>query len=306
MAEKVKMDIQNKDRRTRKVILRAAVFVLIALDAAILGGYLKIQFGGECPLVEIHLSRDRSLAQAAAGVSLQRTEAGLDLWNTRSGGIWTVHGEAGLPFLIWEQQRDIYEPSGHQVRRGDVVLDCGANIGVFVWKALSRGAGLVVAIEPSPRTLDALRRNFESEIRAKRVIVYPKGVWSRDAEMELTINETNQGANSVLPGEGLPKVRVPLTTIDKIVAELDLRRVDFIKMDIEGAEKEALRGASDTIKRFRPRMSISSEHLDDDFTAIPAVVKSIEPRYSYRGCDCDKRPRTWKWRALVIAFDPLR
>lgn len=279
---------------------------MVAFDAAILGGYLRIQLGGQCPLVELHITKGQSVAQVAKGVSLQRTEAGLDLWSTPSGDIWTVHGELALPYMIWEQQRDIYEPPGHQVRRGDVVLDCGANIGVFVRKALSRGAGLVVAIEPSPKTLDALRRNFEAEIRAKRVIVYSKGVWDRDAEMDLTVNDTNEGADSVVaPKEGVPKVRVPLTTIDRIVAELNLPRVDFIKMDIEGAEKPALRGARDTIKRFRPRMSISSEHLADDFTAIPAVIKSIDARYSYRGCDCDKQGLSWKWKALVIAFDPL-
>ncbi len=297
----------DRKRRLRKVVLRSVVLVMIAINAALLSGYLKVQLGGQCPLVELRFSKGQSVEQIAAGVSLAKTEAGLDLWRTPSGDIWTVHGERGLPYLIWEEQKDVYEPAGHQVQRGDIVLDCGANIGSFVRTALSRGAGLVVAIEPSPRTLDALRRNFEAEIRAKRVIVYPKGVWDRDAELDLSINETNEGIDSVVnPTEGGPKVRVPLTTIDKAVAELGLPRVDFIKMDIEGAEKQALRGARDTIKRFRPRMSISSEHLSDDFTAIPAVVKSIDARYSYRGCDCDKAGMSWKWKALVIAFDPIR
>jgi hypothetical protein len=50
-------------------------------------------------------------------------------------------------------------------------------------------------------------------------------------------------------------------------------------MDIEGAEKPALRGAMKTLRRFRPRMAIASEHLPDDVTAIPQTVRAIAPEY---------------------------
>jgi hypothetical protein len=122
--------------------------------------------------------------------------------------------------------------------------------------------------------------------------------------MDLSVNETNPGANSlVLPADAGASVRVPLTTIDNIVAELKLARVDFIKMDIEGAEKQAISGGKNTIQRFRPRMSLSTEHLPDDFTAIPAVVNSIAPNYAHAGCDC-----AWvgsRIKALVLTFDPV-
>jgi FkbM family methyltransferase len=301
--------MRNSQSGVARKILFAAILVFIAVDAITLTALLWLFARSECPLPEslavITGSNGvmSSVQQMAAKISLQRTEAGLDLWNTPQGGIWDVHGDVVLPFLMAEQQSDIYEPAGHEVRRGDIVLDCGANIGVFTKKALSRGASLVVAIEPAPRTLEALRRNFEEEIKSGRVIVYPKGVWDRDAELELALDTINQAANSLIMGkEDAPKIRVPLTTIDEIVAELKLPRVDFIKMDIEGAEKRAIQGASHTIQRFRPRMSLSSEHLADDYAAIPALVKSIEPRYRYRGCDCMAGVRQIK--ALVLAFDP--
>jgi FkbM family methyltransferase len=227
------------------------------------------------------------------------------LLKTPQGPIWTVHGDKILPFLMSEQLRDIYEPKQHEVRKGDIVLDCGANIGVFTRKALSRGASLVVAIEPAPQTLSAFRRNFETEIREGRVIAYAKGVWDHDGELELSLDAANQANNSLVMRReaAVPKVRVPLTTIDKIVAELKLPHVDFIKMDIEGAEKPALKGAENTIKRFRPRMSVSTEHLEDDFTAIPALVHSIEPNYTHKACDCIVTVKSI--RALVMAFDPI-
>jgi FkbM family methyltransferase len=275
-------------------------YVLTALAARLLGP-------SECSLAEVlgEQEMERAAPALVSKLTLERTEAGLDLWNTPQGPIWTVHGTTILPFLMAEQLRDIYEPKGHEVRRGDIVLDCGANIGVFTRKALSRGAGLVVAIEPAPQTLAAFRRNFETEIREGRVVVYPKGVWDHDAEMELSLDEGNPGGNTVVMSQeaAAPKVRVPLTTIDKIVAELKLPRVDFIKMDIEGAEKPALKGAENTIQRFRPRMSVSMEHLADDSTAIPRLVHSIEPNYSHQGCDCMATRKGIK--ALVVAFDPI-
>jgi hypothetical protein len=61
---------------------------------------------------------------------------------------------------------------------------------------------------------------------------------------------------------------------------LNLPRVDFIKMDIEGAEVPALQGAAGTLARFRPRMSISTEHYPDDAAKITQVVRSAVPSYA--------------------------
>jgi hypothetical protein len=68
--------------------------------------------------------------------------------------------------------------------------------------------------------------------------------------------------------------RVELTTIDKIVAELKLERVDFIKMDIEGAEQNALIGARATLAKYHPRMSLSAYHRPDDPKKIPELVRA--------------------------------
>src|SRR5438034_846183 len=88
-------------------------------------------------------------------------------------------------------------------------------------------------------------------------------------------------------GRGIKRtVKVPLTTIDILVQELHLDRVDFIKMDIEGSEKPALRGAAQTIKKFSPRMAIASEHLPDDPTRIPETVNTIRPGYKITATHC--------------------
>ena len=56
------------------------------------------------------------------------------------------------------------------------MLDCGANVGVFAASALARGAAKVIAIEPSPQNLEALKTNLKEQIGAGPAVVCPKGV----------------------------------------------------------------------------------------------------------------------------------
>ena len=79
---------------------------------------------------------------------------------------------------------------------------------------------------------------------------------------------------------------MPLVTIDELAAELKLERVDFIKLDIEGAEKQALAGAKNTLAKYHPRLAIAMEHLADDPVRIPQVLAAEAPDYRVTCGDC--------------------
>ena len=204
-----------------------------------------------------------------------------ELVRTPAGEYWIPTRDIDtLAETIVEQQRDEYEGTGAGVQAGDVVLDCGANVGLYTRHALDKGAKLVVAIEMAPESLDCLRRNMAKDIADGRVVVYPKGVWNKDDELQLSSgSEWASTASSVALNRGAQGPKVPLTTIDKLVAELKLPSVDFVKMDIEGAEMEALQGAVETVRRFHPRMAISLEHRPTDPDRIPELVEKLWPNY---------------------------
>jgi FkbM family methyltransferase len=236
-----------------------------------------------------------------AASHLVREDSGLELWETPKGQFWIPRGNRFvLPFNLAEMERHVY---GQSIKPGDIVLDCGASDGDFTREALQMGAAKVVAIELAPDTIECLRRNLASEIAAGRVAVYPKGVWDHDDSLTLEVDDTNFAADSVVlhTGSMHPSVQVPLTTIDKIVAELKLPRVDFIKMDVEGAEANAIAGARETLTKFKPRMAIAAEHKPEDEIELPKQVRAIRPDYRLACGQCLETKG--HIRADVLFFD---
>lgn len=88
---------------------------------------------------------------------LKEDSSGYHQWATPQGNYWVPElTDDALWILLGQQQRDIYDEGEAAVKPGDVVLDCGAHIGVFTRTALKRGASIVVAIEPAPENLECL------------------------------------------------------------------------------------------------------------------------------------------------------
>jgi len=75
-------------------------------------------------------------------------------------------------------------------------------------------------------------------------------------------------------------IEVPVSRIDALVQRLGLARVDYIKMDIEGAEREALSGARNTLAKHRPTLMIESYQRPDDMEVIPDIVSKAYSGYS--------------------------
>ena len=69
--------------------------------------------------------------------------------------------------------------------------------------------------------------------------------------------------------------------LDTYVKEKNIPHVDYIKLDIEGSELDMLNGAVETIKKFKPKMAISSYHKQEDFCTLPQFIKSVRPDYEF-------------------------
>ena len=247
---------------------------------------------GNCSLAESFEGEALSRLQTANVEELRATmrvverDERYSLWRTPYGDFWmpTASGNA-LVYDLAEQKRNIY---GTRMYPGDIVLDAGANVGVFTRKALMAGASKVIAIEPGPENLECLRRNFKQEIADGRVVLYAKGVWDKDDTLKFSVDPVDSAKDTLIrPIEHAQFIQVQVTTVDNLVEELHLPRVDFIKMDIEGAERKAVTGSKITIAKFHPRMALCIYHVQGDETAVPKLVHDAYAGYNVKKtCFC--------------------
>ncbi|MCD2511914.1 FkbM family methyltransferase [Comamonas endophytica] len=154
----------------------------------------------------------------------------------------------------------------HFLRPSDTVLDAGANIGMTALECLEAGAGKVVAVEALPVLYERLKK-----LNPPGLIAVNKAISSSPGKADFYISTAhNQGSSlnsemiGIFPsvfGEVVKKTEVELTTIDELVESFGA--FDVWKLDIEGAELDAVRGAQKTLGKCPPRIVIVE--LYDDF-----------------------------------------
>jgi FkbM family methyltransferase len=158
--------------------------------------------------------------------------------------------------LMWAgaYERELVNMFKTVLKAGMTVLDVGANIGYF--SALAAGlvgrGGEVYAFEPSPACSSQLKRNLAPFPSA---YAFPVAVGDAHGTACFRFSEEpNQtGWGSLLSEDkSMQETIVPVVTLDDWVRENKIRRVDFIKMDVEGAECRALQGATALLNQFRP------------------------------------------------------
>jgi FkbM family methyltransferase len=213
-----------------------------------------------------------------------------------------LSGAELLHFLLVEHSWMEEANPEEQVKPGDVVVDCGAHVGVFVRKALNRGASRVLAVEPALLNLECLRRNFKPEIEEGRVIVVPKGAWDSEGKLKFRTSRRNSGNNSlVYEDERDGEIEIGVSRIDKIAEDAGLRRIDYLKMDIEGAERRALAGAIGVLRRDKPTLAVEFYHLEDDPVVLPSIIQKANPSYRRELGPCSRMDGRG-WRPHVVYF----
>ena len=163
-------------------------------------------------------------------------------------------------------------------RLGETVLDCGACVGeVATTFAVHVGeTGQVHMFDPMPAHVAFcnLQKVLNPHL-SSRMHVVPMAVGAvsnRQAALSATKAEIRPDAR--------PDASFPFVSIDDYVRENNIR-VDVIKMDIEGGEGDALRGAEHTLRTFQPRLMISAYHRTDDLWVLREQIQKINPSYTF-------------------------
>jgi len=134
----------------------------------------------------------------------------------------------------------------HRLRPGGIFVDVGANAGYYSLLA-SRGLagrGKIYAFEPSTSPLERLRRNIEIN-ELENVVIVPKAAWKEATRLPLFASDIQDGMNSLLPVSHSGVRVVDAVTLDSTIRE---ERIDLVKIDVEGAEKEVVVGARNLLR----------------------------------------------------------
>ncbi len=172
-----------------------------------------------------------------------------------------------------------YENGNVQLSKGDIVLDLGANYGLFSSLASSKGCQ-VYAFEPTEEII----KQFLSRLTEidENINIINKAVSNFTGESLFRTNPTKSSCNKLESGDISSDnsiVRVKTTTIDDFVEESNLSSVDFIKADIEGAERLMLEGARQTLKEYAPKLAICFYHCLDDLEVLTRLIKEANSNY---------------------------
>lgn len=193
----------------------------------------------------------------------QLLEEGFPLDHILYPGI-TTYGIVGWQYF------DYFSPEENEIFIDGGVYD-GISSGDFV-KWTNGKYEAIYAFEANPYCAEKCRKYYiDNNIHDVEFI--EKGLWSK---------KTNMGfAGDFSQGSRLSETGNEVVTLDAIDNVLKGRRTSFIKLDIEGAEYQALLGAKETIKKYKPRMAISVYHKPQDIIEIPALLLGFHEDYRF-------------------------
>lgn len=210
------------------------------------------------------------------------------------------HEEDGTIDSVFHEVYDmeVYRSPHCRIAPRDTVIDGGAHYGLFALYAVLAGATEIVCFEPDPRTMVELRWNLAKNLRAldlsPTVRYFDRALWDGDSPIEFRPAKTaSAGSHVVLPGlrKKAGDIFVQAVSLDS----LNLKKVDVIKLDIEGCELQALLGMRRTIKRCRPKLMVSIYHHRGDPVRLPQLIESFGMNYKFETSDASGKHVTGFW-----------
>lgn len=153
----------------------------------------------------------------------------------------------------------------------EVIVDCGAYIGDTAqkFKAASPGC-LIIGLEPDDKNYQQL-----SSLQYDCLVAYKCGAWSKDTTLTFSNSGGGTGCGAISEAGNL---KIEARALDNLP---ECKDATFIKMDIEGAELEALKGAENIIRTNKPKLAICLYHNPSDLFTIPLYLRGLNLGYKF-------------------------
>lgn len=172
------------------------------------------------------------------------------------------------------------------IKKDSIIIDAGAHIGTFsVFAAHLAPQGHVYSFEPVAKTFRVLKENAKHYPQITCINsglgdgIYQKNIIVSEKYTSGSVLEDSPCGQKFFSGIENGMELVNILTIDAFIAEHNISHVDFIKIDTEGYETKVLKGAKETIKKWKPVVAMSAYHNLNDKEDLPKIMKEICPDY---------------------------
>jgi len=167
---------------------------------------------------------------------------------------YSVPDSHGLYILSPEYERGVWKYL--KPKKGEVFVDIGAHAGKYALQVakIVGNQGLVIAVEPSPENYQALLTGIYSN-ELENILPLNIAAWKEDCKLKLFIGDVS-GHHSIKKDMGFGYVEVEARAMDNVIEEVGINHVDWIKIDVEGAEVEVLEGLRNTLRKYAPKVIV--------------------------------------------------
>ena len=174
---------------------------------------------------------------------------------------------------FWEiNLKKIYEHNNTRVKKGDVVVDLGANIGFFSLYAIMNGASKVYSVEASNNTFKSLSENVN------KFNIYPFNVAISQGETKIFYLSDTTGSSSIYKQTNNVEI-VNCITFEKFIQENKIEHINFLKIDIEGSEYEMFNTIDENYLRNNIDTIFLEYHIIDNYNIDDIISKLIKNNY---------------------------
>ena len=166
-----------------------------------------------------------------------------------------------------------------KVEKGDYVIDGGACYGDTALYFAAKSESKVFSFEFLGENIDIFNKNMDLNPKYKDNITLVKKPLSQKSGDKLFV-VPNRPGTSVSEVKTDDSEEFETISIDDFVKQNNIEKIDFIKLDVECSEVSVLKGAVNTIRKFKPKLAICVYHKKDDLWTIPQLIKEILPEYN--------------------------
>ena len=186
---------------------------------------------------------------------------------------YTIHG---LDFECKKELfSELYRMRHVSPEKGDVIFDIGAYLGdsAIFFANYVKDKGKVYAFEPIKPNYNQLKNNIEFNSLSDIIQIENIGISNRSGTLKGVTSD--EGGPWSFLGEERGDIDVEVTTIDEFVKSNNVKDVDYIKIDVEGLEKEVIEGATETIRNKKPKLAVAIYHNTSDLITLPLQINKI-------------------------------